>query len=64
MKCSQCGNDDGVVHEHKWAYQPLLNALICRCGDRVPCDHRLPAALKNSEILSKNGTSPQAGKHT
>lgn len=52
MVCKQCGHDDGIAHVHKWTYNPVVNAMFCRCGDRVECDHRLPAAMAHLRITN------------
>lgn len=38
--------DGGIQHNHTWRYNIFINAMICRCGDRIDCDHRLPGAIE------------------
>lgn len=38
-------------HAHTWIYNRVMNAMICSCGERIECDHRLPAAMEATAVL-------------
>lgn len=41
----QTDSAEGVIHTHRWKYNAVVNAMFCRCGDRIDCDHRLWDAM-------------------